>query len=132
MILTCSKHMTRVHGHWRFDQTNMWYNHDPAFYILYGGRMPLCTHEQHANAKTGWKGRPLAFGWQQKLRAEPSSRKSSPHSALTRLPFYITSQLSSTQHNHILTRQDTRICSRILFNNPTKHAKLYKTRHAWR
>jgi hypothetical protein len=121
--LTCSEQTT---GQFRASTrricgTNGGRTRPSAFCILHG------IHPS-SNAKAG-----IVSGGRWLEQAPPLSQlRAFRRAILSRLPFYSTAQLLPTQHNHILTRQDTRTVGRILSNNPTRHAKLYKTRHAWR
>lgn len=55
-------------------------------------------HTQAARQCQDWKGRPLAFGWQRKLRADPSSRKPAAPTRLRRVCLSI-SQVNFRQPN---------------------------------
>jgi hypothetical protein len=126
MELTCSEHSTddRRSTLGRFNQADMWHKQwqPPAFYILrdlrriwdpaVGFRLATNPLEASPPADSIILKKPLSF----RRVVRPS----------------IHDQLLSTQHNHLTTRQDTRTGGRILLNNPTTHAKLDKTKYAWR
>lgn len=102
----------------------------PAFFIAIEHTSAPQAQRQGLGSYHG----PLAFGCQQNPEADgiiPRSR-AAPTSQLRRVCLSIPRpNFCQLQHNHRITRQDTRKIGRILSNNPAIHAKAQKSKHAW-